>query len=431
MNIGIVTTWFERGAGYVSRAYKETLSKDHNVFIFARGGEAFGKNDPNWDLPNVTWSSPHYKTWSTYINFKEFKSWLKKNAIDIILFNEQRSWDIILKLKRSNYLLGAYVDYYTPETVPFFNLYDFLLCNTKRHFQVFSGHRQAIYIPWGTNTKLCSPVKKENNDNVVSFFHSAGTGGSNLRKGTDILVRAFQRINGNARLIIHSQVGLERYSDIAEIIQRDNHIKFIHKTVPLPGLYSEGQVYVYPTRLEGIGLSVVEALSCGLPVITTDCSPMNEFVENGKTGFLVKVSEFRRRGDDYYWPESICSEDSLAKAMQTYIDDPSLIHIHSTNARNYAEENLDWGNNSKDLCKLIVHFKKVRSWDKKDIESIKKYEEKEQNYYSIDYLFKLLKSYSRKGDKKGSLAMFFTIIHREPKLILKRTTWSYIRHYLF
>lgn len=40
MNIGIVTTWFERGAAYVSRVYLEMLQKeDHNVFVFARGGK--------------------------------------------------------------------------------------------------------------------------------------------------------------------------------------------------------------------------------------------------------------------------------------------------------------------------------------------------------------------------------------------------------
>ena len=55
MNVGIVTTWFERGAAYVSKAYMQTLSSQHNVFIYARGGEEAGTGDPNWDLPCVTW----------------------------------------------------------------------------------------------------------------------------------------------------------------------------------------------------------------------------------------------------------------------------------------------------------------------------------------------------------------------------------------
>ena len=40
MNIGIVTTWFERGAAYVSKQYKDSLEEcGHKVFIYSRGGE--------------------------------------------------------------------------------------------------------------------------------------------------------------------------------------------------------------------------------------------------------------------------------------------------------------------------------------------------------------------------------------------------------
>jgi len=36
--VGIVTTWFERGAAYVSRAYREALQERFDVVIYARGG---------------------------------------------------------------------------------------------------------------------------------------------------------------------------------------------------------------------------------------------------------------------------------------------------------------------------------------------------------------------------------------------------------
>ena len=55
MNIGIVTTWFERGAAYVSRQYMEVLQKTDEVFIYARGGEKYEVGNPKWDLPNVHW----------------------------------------------------------------------------------------------------------------------------------------------------------------------------------------------------------------------------------------------------------------------------------------------------------------------------------------------------------------------------------------
>lgn len=54
MNVGIVTTWFERGAAYVSRAYMETLSRWHKVFVYARAGERYAQGDPKWDKEYVT-----------------------------------------------------------------------------------------------------------------------------------------------------------------------------------------------------------------------------------------------------------------------------------------------------------------------------------------------------------------------------------------
>ena len=55
MNVGIVTTWHEGGAGYVSRGYMNVLTKQGNaVHIYARGGKFYPHGDPNWDLSYVT-----------------------------------------------------------------------------------------------------------------------------------------------------------------------------------------------------------------------------------------------------------------------------------------------------------------------------------------------------------------------------------------
>ena len=57
MRIGIVTTWFERGAAYVSKQYEKVLEDQGNdVFIYARSGEKYAIGDDNWDKDNVYWS---------------------------------------------------------------------------------------------------------------------------------------------------------------------------------------------------------------------------------------------------------------------------------------------------------------------------------------------------------------------------------------
>jgi len=355
VNIGIVTTWFERGAAYVSRAYVEILSRKHGVFIYARGGERYARGDPRWDKEYVTWGKRVPGKIGTYVDWKEFREWVLKNDLDVVIFNEQHSWEIILKTLRGlDITIGAHVDYYTPDTAPFFWLYDFLLCHTKRHYSVFKDHPQAVFIPWGADCEVFQEKDEPVVPGEVRFFHSAGMGGVNNRKGTDILVRAFQDVTGGAKLIIHSQRGLDRYSDVAPLIRQDERIQFIKATVEAPGLYQLGDVYVYPTRLEGIGLTIAEALASGLPVVTTDAPPMNEFVIHGQNGWLVEVREFRRRADGYYWPESLCSQAALTEAMQWFVDNVQLLGEYKRRARDYAETHLDWQKNAENLSELLT-----------------------------------------------------------------------------
>jgi glycosyltransferase involved in cell wall biosynthesis/GT2 family glycosyltransferase len=426
MNIGIVTAWFERGAAYVSRAYMETISQEHNVFIYARGGEEYAIGDPRWDLPNVTWGKKLNNIYQNkYIVWPDFHKWLKKNKIDLIIFNEQQSWDILLRLRKLKYLTGAYVDYYTYETKPFFTLYDFLLCNTKRHFETFKDHKQCFYIPWGTDVSICKPQITDKKSNEVTFFHSSGMGGINLRKGTDILIRAFLKIKGSAKLIIHSQVGIEKYKELAEILPKHPEIEFIEGNYPLPGLYSKGDVYVYPSKLEGIGLSVPEALACGLPVITTDSPPMNEFVENGKTGYLVEIEKFKIREDDYYWPESYCSETSLINAMQKFVDNPYLSRVQGINARNKAEKDLNWAINSKKLNRILTEVKKTQSYNHHDIQTIKKYE------FARNIFLLKAKEKINKREYSEAFVSFMEVVTYHPDSIFKLDFWTILFEFIF
>jgi 1,2-diacylglycerol 3-alpha-glucosyltransferase len=340
MNVGIVTYWFERGASYVSRAYKNVLEKENNVFVYARGGEEFSKGNPDWDHTTVTWDTHYYSRIATYISLDRFKNWLKEKEIDIVIFNEQHWWLPVLLCKELGVKTGAYIDYYTRETVSFFEAYDFLICNTKRHASVFSNHPQCVYIPWGTDVQLFKPTTRPGlvQKGVVTFFHSAGY--SPDRKGTDLLIKAFSKMNNDSsRLIIHCQKPLiDFFPELSQTIQnlvKSDRLTIIEKTITAPGLYHLGDVYVYPTKLEGIGLTIAEALSCGLPVITSDNPPMSEFITS-ETGSLVKIDFFKERFDKYYWPECYCSVADLTAQMEGIVRDIEYLPALKRSSRQHA-----------------------------------------------------------------------------------------------
>lgn len=55
----------------------------------------------------------------------------------------------------------------------------------------------------------------------------------------------------------------------------------------LVDLYRGAAVYLQTSYQEGLGLSALEAMSCGVPVVSTDTDGSREFVVNGETGWLV------------------------------------------------------------------------------------------------------------------------------------------------
>jgi 1,2-diacylglycerol 3-alpha-glucosyltransferase len=359
VNVGLVTTWFERGAAYVSRAYRDVLAVGgHKVFIYARGGEAHAKGDPRWDSEDVTWGrSPAHGPQSAVL-WTDFRKWALGSKLDMLVFNEQWDWTtIVLARRHLPVVLGSYVDYYKADTVRFFDLFDFLLCNTKRHHGVFKHHRAALYIPWGTDIELfrgdCQPVSP----GTLVFFHSAGM--NPVRKGTLQALRAFAALPGNCRFILHLQRPLADFPEIAAACQADPRVQVINKTVPAPGLYHLGDIYVYPTILEGIGLTIAEALTCGLPVITTDCPPMSEFVVHGENGFLVRPFEYRGRSDGYYWATSYCRPEDILTGMRYYLNNAAKLGELKRAARDSAVERFDWKRNSADLPKQI---EELASW---------------------------------------------------------------------
>ena len=57
----------------------------------------------------------------------------------------------------------------------------------------------------------------------------------------------------------------------------------------LPQEYAQSDIFLLPSEREGMPVSIIEALACGLPVIATDVGQISEVVSNGDNGYLVKA----------------------------------------------------------------------------------------------------------------------------------------------
>lgn len=104
----------------------------------------------------------------------------------------------------------------------------------------------------------------------------------------------------------------------------------------LTELYQKSDVFVFPTLGEGFGMVVLEAMSCGLPIIISDAAGGNDAVTDGEDGF-----EFQAGNDD-----------QLYDRIKWFIDHKDKIPEMGKKARQKAEK-YTWDRYSENLCQTI------------------------------------------------------------------------------
>lgn len=337
MRVGLVSMWFERGAAYVTHMLRDVIAREHDTFILARTGGVYGQ--PKLEITGY-WALPNLTTWGHYrIPSQVLAEWAKVNALDLIVFNEEYDWALPALGKSLGLKVVTYLDYYRDSWRGLLPVYDAVLCSTKRSYKLVKDYCAAHYIGWAVDTELFKPSSAPA---PFTFFHNAGWLGLNYRKNTPAAVQAYCQMletwdGVEPGLFIHAQVDWQKLPrETQELIHYTESIYYFNATVPAPGKYDMGRCLLFPSKLEGLGLPLLEALACGLPVIATDAPPMNEFIERGYNGWLVPVESWEQRADGIAFAEAIIDIEALVKRMRSVAADRDLVEIHGAAAREYA-----------------------------------------------------------------------------------------------
>jgi len=332
MKIGFVTLWFERGQAYVTKMLRQAIEPTHETFVLARNG---GTEERPMLETTGEWAVPNLSTWDKYrIPQDVMRDWVANNALDLVIFNEEHDLGLVWMAKvRAAKTVGIYEwESFHPSLVRRCNaLYDKIICQTEACYERYKeyGLNNLVRIKWGVDPAF-HPVEHRNGR--VRFFHPAGWGGLHARRGTQFVIDAFRRADlTSAELLIHTQRG--------EGERQAGNIRMLCGTVPrteVVSMYQGADVAVLPSKWEGLGLTFLEAIGCGLPIITVDAPPMNEFVRDGETGFLCKVAE-RQEYPGIFVEGVHVDLDDMAEKMRM-LTEPDVLARMQKATREFAAE---------------------------------------------------------------------------------------------
>lgn len=111
----------------------------------------------------------------------------------------------------------------------------------------------------------------------------------------------------------------------------------------LPVWYNSFSVSVSLSDSESFGVVAVEAMACECPVVVSDADGFTEVVEDGVTGFIVPKR----------------NPEAAAKAIQKFVDDPSLRETMGASGRERVKALYDWEDNVDGMINIYKSVSNV------------------------------------------------------------------------
>lgn len=115
------------------------------------------------------------------------------------------------------------------------------------------------------------------------------------RKNHEFLLRSVgelrRRIPELKILLVGGGVFLKKMKRLAVDLEIDDIVKFLGYRKDVADLCKMSDIYVSVSLQEGLPVSVVEAMSCGLPIVASDIRGHRDTVMDGKNGFLFALGD--------------------------------------------------------------------------------------------------------------------------------------------
>lgn len=355
MNLNVIGPINQLGYGIASLNIVKSLSKDNNISLFIIGqpqltnqidADIISKVVKNSQKPDF--NAPCIRIWHQH-DMSQFVGRGKKIGFPIFELNKFSD----LEKHHLSSLDKIFVCSHWAKSIVLDN--------------ISINEENVNVIPLGVDTNIFKPTEKASHKSTIFF----NCGKWEIRKGHDILVDLFNEAfsyDDNVELWMMCENPFLTKTETDQWNNLYKQSKLGSKIKILPRLSTQEEVYsimssvdcgIFPSRAEGWNLELLELMSCGKSVITTNYSAHTEFC-NEENSYLVEIQELQPAKDGKWF----FGQGEWAKITNNQIDQfiAHMRNIHKMKQSNNLSINsngietakkFSWQNTAKEITKHV------------------------------------------------------------------------------
>ncbi len=239
---------------------------------------------------------------------------------------------------------------------------------TKNLFKWNGVNVPMEVINYGTNPEIYKPSERTGDNEFAFLSVNSWTGEVGDRKGTDLLIKAFDEEFKDEDVKLILKIGtfwrdkIDYMSSIVNILGKTNpNIIFNDAYLPekdLAIIYQDCDCFVAPTRGESFGLTIINALACGLPVIVTkDVNSGHMDFCKGRESVLFVDAPERLQGDlTFFAKGNLLAEpslESLKKQMRYAYENRDKLKELALQDSEFIRKNFNWDMTAKKILEFL------------------------------------------------------------------------------
>lgn len=177
----------------------------------------------------------------------------------------------------------------------FFRFVPVAICPTVKETMIRTMHMKSDRIPVINNGVDVDRFSVPQDKTQADFFRVISVGSFYWIKNQEMMIRTVSHLRKNGKRIHLTLLGDGEDRAKLESLVRELEAEDV---VSMPGIQKNverylqnADLYVSASRSEGLPLSILEAMACGLPVVATKAGGVQDIVRDGENGRLVEIED--------------------------------------------------------------------------------------------------------------------------------------------